>query len=153
MEGRRIKSITPSEFNNYVSQPGETADMSDFTDPRIIMQAKPYKMWPALKNMDTAKKMGRSSSDIYILTARSPKAIIPIHNLFSRNGIDIPEENILAIGNDDGEASDIPSEKARVLRWLKDKYDEVMFYDDSPHNIELASKIGGIKTRLIDWNK
>ena len=85
-DGRRIKSITPEEFNTYILKPGETQDLSDFTDPRIIMNARPYKMWPALKNIVTARKMGRSSSDIFILTARSPEAQIPIHNFLERNG-------------------------------------------------------------------
>jgi phosphoglycolate phosphatase-like HAD superfamily hydrolase len=148
--GKRIKSLTPIEFNHYVSQPGETLDLEDFVDPRIIMNAKKYKMWPALQNIDSARKMGRSSSDIYILTARSPRAQQAIHNFLTRNGIDIPLENVITVGTDSDESYDIAAEKGKVLQMLKDRYSDVFFYDDSPDNIALASKIGGIKTRLVD---
>jgi FMN phosphatase YigB (HAD superfamily) len=150
-DGRRIRSISPEEYNRYDSKPGETVDLSDFDDPRFILNAKPYKMWPALKNIDTAKKMGRSASDIYILTARSPKAQLPIHNFLRNSGIDMPIENIMTVGSSDADSqNDIASEKARVLKDLRNQYAEVFFYDDSPDNIRLAAKVGGIKTRLID---
>jgi len=152
-DGKRIKSLTPTEFNHYVSQPGETLDLEDFVDPRIIMNAKKYKMWPALQNIDSARKMGRSLSEVYILTARSQRAQQAIHNFLTRNGIDIPLENIITIGTDSDEPFDIAEEKGRILQDLKDRYADVFFYDDSPDNIQLATKIGGIKTRLIDWNK
>ena len=152
-DGRRIKSLTPSEYNEYELQPGETQNMDDFVDPRFIMNARKFKMWPALQNISNAKKMGRSNSDIYILTARSPKAAQPIHNFLTREGIDIPIENIITIGYDDGRAHDIAAAKEDALKELKDRYLNVLFYDDSPENIELASRVGGIKTRLIDWNK
>jgi len=152
-DGKRIKSLTPTEFNHYISQPGETLDLEDFVDPRIIMNAKKYKMWPALQNIDAARKMGRSSSDIFILTARSHRAQQAIHNYLTNNGIDIPLENVITIGTDSDEGYDIAEEKGKVLQDLKDRYADVFFYDDSPDNIELASKIGGIKTRLIDWKK
>ena len=152
-DGRRIKSLTPEEFNTYNLQPGETQNMEDFTDPRIIMKARKFKMWPALENISNARKMGRSSSDIFILTARSPKAQLPIHNFLTSEGIDIPLENVITVGFDDGRPHDIALAKEDALRDLKDQYADIMFYDDSEDNVELASRIGGIKTRLIDWNK
>jgi FMN phosphatase YigB (HAD superfamily) len=83
-----IRILTPEEFNHYIKGLDETLDLSEFTDPRIILQARPYKMWPALKNMDTAIKQGRSTSEIFILTARSPVAQTAIWNFFKRNGIE-----------------------------------------------------------------
>jgi len=152
-DGKRIKSLTPTEFNHYHIAPGESLDLEDFVDPRIIMRAKKYKMWPALQNIDAARKMGRSFSDIYILTARSPRAQQAIHNYLTNNGIDIPLENIITIGTDSDEPYDIAEEKGRILQEMKERYTDVFFYDDSPDNIQLATKIGGIKTRLIDWKK
>lgn len=152
-EDKKIRSLTPDEFNDYKQAPGERYDMSDFSDPRIIDMARKYKMWPALENINNAVKMGRSTSDIFILTARSPKAQIPIHNYLTREGIDIPLENVICVGYDDGQEHDIPADKERELKKIKDKYHEVMFFDDSEGNIDLASKIGGIRTRLIDWKK
>jgi hypothetical protein len=148
--GKKIKSLTPEEYNFYKPSPGETTNMDDFIDPRIIMDAKKYKMWPALHNIDMAKKSGRSTSEIYILTARSPKAKLPIHNLLTREGIDIPLENIITLGHDSGQYYDIAKAKREVLTDLANNYDKVFFFDDSHKNIELANKIPGIKSRLID---
>lgn len=149
-DGRKIKSLTPEEYNFYEPQPGEEANMDDFIDPRIIMNAKKYKMWPALKNVDMARKSGRSDSDIFILTARSPKARLPIWNFLRQEGIDMPEDHVITLGNDDGSYYDIAAAKKRVLKKFARDYDKVMFYDDSHKNIELANSIPGIKSRLID---
>ena len=65
-DGKRIKSLTPEEYNFYVPEEGETTDMSDFDDVRLIMDARKYKMWPALRQINMAKKSGRSNSDIFI---------------------------------------------------------------------------------------
>lgn len=152
--GRKVASLTPEEFNHYKKKPGETFDMRDFKDPRFIINAKKYKMWPALENINVAKKMGRSTSDIFILTARTPESQLPISNLLKKNGIDIPLENIITVGKDVIEDDfDIAKAKEDKLKKLRDRYLEIMFYDDSEENIELASRVGGIKTRLIDWNK
>jgi len=149
-DGKKIKSLTPEEYNFYTPAKGESTNMDDFIDPRIIMNARKYKMWPALKNIDMAKKSGRSNSDIYILTARSPKAQLPIHAFLTREGIEISLENVITLGRDDGSYYDIAGAKKKVLGDMADEYDQVLFYDDSHKNIELANKIPGIKSRLID---
>jgi len=151
--GKKVKSLTPEEYNFYKPAPGETTNMDDFIDPRIIMDAKKYKMWPALQNINMAKKSGRSTSEIYILTARSPKAKLPIWNFLKREGIEMPLENVITLGHDSGEYYDIAKAKEEVLTNLADTYDKVLFFDDSHKNIELANKIPGIKTRLIEKKK
>ena len=150
--GKIIKSLTPDQYNTYVKKSGETLDMEDFKDPRLILNAKKYKMWPVLQNIYSAKEQGRSNSDIYILTARSWHVRDSIHNLFIRNGINIPIENIITIGTDEGD-TDIAEAKKTFLKKIRDEYSTVMFFDDSPENIKLAGEVGGIRTRLIDWNK
>jgi len=147
--GKFLKSLTPEEFNFYQKAEDEEIDVSEFKDPRIILKAKPYKMWPALQNMDAAIKQGRSTSEIFILTARSAIAKIPIWTFFRRNGIDIPEDHIITIGDDKGEIN-IPEEKRKILQSLADKYDDITFFDDNPENIKIAQKISKIRTRLID---
>jgi hypothetical protein len=144
-----VKTLTPEEFNNYVKAPDEELDLSEFKDPRILMQARPYKMWGALQNMDAAIKQGRSSSTIFILTARGPMMKHVIWKFFQKNGIDIPEENIYTIGDDKGEIN-IPEEKKNVLRRIREAYNDITFFDDNPENIRLAQEVGGIRTRLID---
>ena len=153
-DGKRVKSLTPEEYNYYKPKPGDTFDMSDFSDVRYIMSAKKYKLWPALENISNARKMGRSDSDIYILTARAERAQIPIHNFLERNGIDIPLDHVFALGTDESETKDdIASKKRTVLKALTSVCSEVYFFDDSEDNIELAKSVPGVKTRLVDWNK
>jgi len=152
-DGRRIKSLTPEEYNFYKPSPGETTNMDDFIDPRIIMDAKKYKMWPALQNINIAKKSGRSTSEIYILTARSSKAQLSIWNFLKREGIEMPLKNVITLGHDSGQYYDIAKAKEEILTNLAATYDKVLFFDDSHKNIELANKIPGIKTRLIEKKK
>lgn len=151
--GKYDRSLTPEEYNFYIPKPGEEKDVSDFIDPRLILNATKYKMWPALENIYNAKKMGRSNSEIYILTARSSKAQLPIQTFFIRNNIKLDLDHIITVGTDDGKKINIPKNKEIVLRELVKEYDEVFFFDDSEQNIHLANKIPGVKTRLIDWNK
>jgi FMN phosphatase YigB (HAD superfamily) len=147
--GKLIKSLTPEQFNHYIKAPDEEIDISEFKDPRLILSAKKYKMWPALQNMNNAIRQGRSSSEIFILTARSAIAQNPIYNFLKANDIFIPEDHIITIGDDIGEIN-IPEEKKKVLKHLRSKFDELTFFDDNPKNIELAREVGGIRTRLID---
>jgi FMN phosphatase YigB (HAD superfamily) len=150
-DGRKVKSITPDEFKDYNLQDDEFFDFQAFDDPRYILNAKPYKMWPVLKNVDMAKKSARSNSDIYILTARSPRSIPAIYALLKRKDIDIPKEHIYAIGDDNATKKINALKKKEILQELTYKYDEVMFFDDSEDNIDAASRVPGVKTRLIEF--
>lgn len=149
-EGRLTKKLTPEEYNFFKKGPEEDLDFSEFDDPRFIINARPYKMWPALVNINSAIKGGRSSSDVYILTARTGKVKGPIHSFLLKNGIFIPEERIITIGDRTEFPEAIASEKRKALKDLSDIYQSIIFFDDSHHNIELAKGIPGVKTRLID---
>lgn len=151
--GVLINQLTPSDYNSYKHVDDETLDFSDFSDPRLIMAASRFKMWPALNNINNAILMGRSISSIYILTARTDIAQSPIHKYLRKEGITtIPYENILTISGDGSKSQPISVLKETKLRQLSAQYDEVIFFDDSKDNIELAAKIPGIKTRLIEKN-
>lgn len=152
-DGRKIRSLTPAEYNFYEPVEGETTDMSDFEDPRLIMQAKKGKMWNMLSNVYMGKRLHYTDSDIFILTARNEKAQLPIHNFLRRNNIDIPLDQIICISRSDGRHIDIADEKERILRLIDAEYDQLMFFDDSLDNIEGANVIPGIKTRLVEKTK
>lgn len=147
--GKYLRSLTPEEFNGYQKPEDEEIDVSEFKDPRIIMKARPLKMWAALKNIDSAIKQGRTASDIFILTARSAIAQTPIYNFFKNRDINIPEDHIITIGDDKGEIN-IPEEKKKILKELVKQYDNITFFDDNIENIKLAQEIGKIRTRLVD---
>jgi len=147
---KQIKSITPAEFNTYKKKKGETYDTRDFRDPRIILAAEPYKMWGMLEGTYKKNEVNGGDSIFYILTARSPASQSPIQTLLKRNGIFIPLDRIITIGNDEGMEIDTASDKKSVLTALSQMY-EVYFFDDSQDNIKLAGKIPGIRTKLVDW--
>ena len=114
INNKKIKSLTPAEYNFYKPNPTETLDFSDFSDPRIILAGKKYKMWPAIENISNARKMGRSDSDIFILSGRPPKSQLAIYNFLKRNKIDIELDNVITVSNDDGIDVSIAEEKRKV---------------------------------------
>ena len=148
---KQIKSITPEEYNTYKKKKGEIYDMRDFTDPRIILEATPYKVWEVLEGNYNKNKVSGGDSVFYILTARSPIAQQPIQTFLKRNGINLPLDHIITIGNDRGIEIDTAADKESVLRVLTEMY-EIYFFDDSEDNIKLAGKIPGVRTKLVDWD-
>ena len=146
-----LKSLTPEEYNTYKKKKDEIFDMRDFTDPRLILNATPYKMWGVLMGNYKKNEINGGDSVFYVLTARSPAAQQPIQTLLKRNGVNLPLDNIITIGNDKGIEIDTAADKETVLRELVKLY-EVYFFDDSEDNVKLAGKIPGIRTKLVDWN-
>jgi len=147
--GAPFKSLTSKEYNYYHKHPKDTLNFSEFNDGERILNAKKYKVWPILKNISDAIKQERSSSVIYILTARNKNVKSYIYEYLKTNGILIDIDNIITIGDDKGDIS-IAEEKRKILIELSKKYNEIDFFDDDPHNIKLAASIPGIKTRLIE---
>ena len=106
-------------------------------------------MWPVLMNISNAIKEDRSTSDIYILTARGLSCKPYIYEYLKNNGVDIELEHIITIGDDEGKIN-ISKQKHKVLSKLAKKYDRVVFFYDDPKNIQLAQSIPGIKGRLVE---
>jgi len=144
-----IKSLTPKEFNFYKKLSQDEMDFSDFNDPEMILNSEKYKMWPVLKKVNATIKKNRTTSDIFILTARSSFLKSTIYELLKRDGIDIDINHVLCIGDDEGEMN-IAKEKQKILFNLSAKYDEILFFDDNPATIKLAKDIPGIRTRLVE---
>ena len=142
-------SMNPKEYNFYQRKKGDSLDFSDFNDANLILTAKKYKMWPVIYNVNKAVKEDRSTSAIFILTARSPIVKSAIYEFLKKNGIDININNILTIG-DDNALIKISKEKKIVLRKLSQKYDDIVFFDDDPKNIQLAQGIKNVRTRLVE---
>lgn len=149
--GAHYRSMDSKEYNDYKRKLGDKLDFSDFKDGELILNAKKYKMWPAIENISAAIKTNRSISEIYILTARTSEAKAYIYEFLKRKGIAIDISHILTIGDESGK-KDISNEKRKALVKLVEKYDEVVFYDDDPSNIKLAKSIPGLKSRLIENN-
>jgi FMN phosphatase YigB (HAD superfamily) len=147
--GVHIKSLNSKEYNFYIKQPNDKLDFSEFNDGELILNAKKHTVWSVLKNVSNAIKQQRSTSDIYILTARTKSVKSYIYEFLKRNGVLIDMEHIITIGDDRGDI-DISKEKKKILTILSKKYDEIVFFDDDPKNIKLATSIPKIKTKLIE---
>ena len=149
--GRQIKSLTSQEYSTYKLKKGETSDNGDFSDPRFILQATPYKMWDTFKSIYNKNKVNGGDSLFYILTARSPASQYPIHSFLKKNDIFIPVDNIITVGNDNGIEINTAEDKGKVLKVLASMY-EIYFFDDSEDNVKIAGKIPGVRTKLVDWD-
>jgi len=150
-KGVFVKSLTPKEYNFYVPESGDKLDFDEFQDGEMILNAKKYIVWPVIKNISNAIKEDRSTSDIFILTARNAQVKAYIYEFLKRNGIEIDIEHIITIGDDIiKKGVNIANEKFRILKILKRKYDEIILFDDNPETIRLAASIPGIKTKLIE---
>jgi len=147
--GTYIKSLTPKEYNFYKHKEGDKLNFKDFLDGEMILNAKKYKVWPVIRNVSNAIKEERSTSDIYILTARDITVKPYIYEFLKRNGIEITLEHIITIGDNRGHF-DIADEKKNILKKLSKLYDQVLVFDDNPKTVELASSIPGIITRLVE---
>jgi FMN phosphatase YigB (HAD superfamily) len=147
--GSFVKSLTPKEYNFYKHQPGDKLDFKDFLDGEMILKAEKYTVWSVIKNISVAIKQERSTSDIYILTARDSTVKSYIYEFLKQNGIEIDLENIITMGDNKGNFN-IADEKRKILSELKNNYDEIILFDDNPKTIQLAASIPGIKTKLIE---
>ena len=146
--GTHFKSMTSKEYNFYVKQPKDVLDFSEFSRGDLILHPKKYIVWPVIQKINKAIIENRSTSDIYILTGRSPIVKPYIYEFLKINAIKINLENIFTIGDDRGNVN-IADEKRKKLKQLTWKYDEVIFFDDDPKNIELAKSIPNVKTKLV----
>lgn len=145
------RSITSKGFNSYVYQSGDKLDFSEFNNGDLILNAKKYKCWPIIKNVSKAIKQNKSTSEIFILTARIPQVKSYIYEFLKKNGVEIELNSILTIGDGIGKIN-ISEEKHKILTNLANKYDEVLFFDDNIKNINMAKTIPKVKTRLIENN-
>jgi FMN phosphatase YigB (HAD superfamily) len=144
-----VKVLSPKEYNTYKRSSDEVLDFLDFEKPEHILNAEKYKMWKVLTNIDSARKNGKSKSEIFILTARHPKVKKYIAKFLKREGIDMPLAHIITIGDAKGYI-DIAEKKKEILQDFADTYYQVYFFDDDERNISMAKEISGIKTRLIE---
>lgn len=144
-----IKRCTSAEFSNYSLSEGDKIDLTEFRDPKFIWSAKEYKMYSMLLRINDAVIEGRSSSKVFVLTAREPSLRHSIHKYFTDKGISIyvlPLNNIITVGGVG--VNTHAAKKAFLISLLTAGY-EVTFFDDDRKNIEAAESIEGIKTRYV----
>ena len=104
----------------------------DFSEFNKVTKGEPG---PFLeKALERAKKFG--TKDQFILTARAPEAAPAIKEFLDSQGLKIPIENIIGLGNSTGAA------KARwMLKKYAEGYNDMYFADDVMANVEAVKYV------------
>lgn len=134
-DGKFIRKISNTEFNDYVLKPGESFDFAEFDDPKILASSKFTKYW------NTLKREYRKGTHIGILTARSNCDMIK--NFLLNNGIRIKDELVMAINDPKlGLSGTIQQKKAEAIKILANAgYNTFIFFDDNEGNLQSAKKL------------
>ena len=134
-DGKRIKELTPAEYNNYVWQEGESFDYSNFDSSKLLNSANFTKYW------DTLKREYAKGTHIAILTARGKPAMIK--KFFLNNGIDIKDDLIFCCAYSKFPwKGPIQYKKTKVIEYLTLLgYNTLVFFDDNLHNLETAKQL------------
>ncbi len=134
-DGKRIKELTPAEYNNYVWQEGESFDYSNFDSSKLLNSANFTKYW------DTLKREYAKGTHIAILTARGKPAMIK--KFFLNNGIDIKDDLIFCCAYSKFPwKGSIQYKKSKVIEYLTLLgYNTLVFFDDNLHNLETAKQL------------
>lgn len=145
--GKRVKTLTNSEYNDYKLEQGEEFDYREFNDPKILNKETFTKYWSTLKHEY------RDGTHISILTARNDADMV--RRFFLRNGIDIKAELVFAVGDPRlGLTGSVQEKKAKVIRDLVALgYRTLVFFDDNEGNLkaakELESELPGVKIHTV----
>lgn len=144
--GKRVKTISNQNYNNYKLRPGESFDYQEFDDPKILSKETFTKYW------DTLKREYRKGTHISILTARSDADMI--RDFFLKNGIDIKKELVFAVGDPKlGLHGTVQEKKAQVIEHIAHLgYKTLVFFDDDEGNLAAAKKLEyplGVKIHTI----
>ena len=134
-DGKFIRKISNTEFNDYVLKPGESFDFAEFDDPKILASSKFTRYW------NTLKREYRKGTHIGILTARSDCDMIK--NFLLNNGIRIKDELVMAIYDPKlGLSGTIQQKKAEAIKILANAgYNTFIFFDDNEGNLQSAKKL------------
>ena len=130
-----VKTLTNNEYNTYKLRPGEWFDYSEFADPEILSKETFTKYW------DTLKREYKKGTHISIITARGDANMI--REFFLKNGIDIKQELVFAVGDKNYMYHGTVAErKAKTIKLLADLgYRTLIFFDDNEENLKAVKKL------------
>lgn len=134
-DGKIIKKISNSAYNEYTLKPGEEFDYSEFDDPKILYNEEFTKYWKTLK------REYNKGTHIGIITARGD--VDMIFNFFKKNHIEIKKELVFAVGDPkmklNGTIADRKSNVISKLVLLG--YKTFVFFDDNETNLRFAKEL------------
>lgn len=131
-QGKRVKSLSNTEYNTHKLEPGHSYDFSEFKSSRVFNKtARPIHSMIAKMNA-----IHRNNKNVEILTARSDfDNKEKFKNKMGKHGIDIDKIHVRRAGNLNLPA---PEAKKSVISDLikKHGYKKIHLYDDSKANID-----------------
>ena len=110
-KGGKKRKISSGEWPFVGEKLLEEGWKMDFTDFNKVTNGKPGPFFNKMKNQ--IKKFG--PENVFILTARAPESQKAIHDWLKSEGIEIPIENVVGLGNSTGEAK---------ATWMLEKFSE-----------------------------
>jgi hypothetical protein len=136
--GKRIKSITPAEFNVYKLRSGESLDFSDFRSAKVFADTAR----PIVSVFKTAKALlSRAGTNpnkkTVIVTARSDLDNKQLFlDTFKKYGFDIDKVHVHRAGNL-GAGSSADNKKVVIRNLMKKgSYTIVRLFDDASENLD-----------------
>lgn len=134
-DGKIIKKISNSTYNEYTLKPGEEFDYSEFDDPKILYNEEFTKYWKTLK------REYNKGTHIGIITARGDGDMI--FNFFKKNHIEIKKELVFAVGDPKMKLNgSIADRKSNVISKLVSLgYKTFVFFDDNETNLRFAKEL------------
>ena len=133
--GKLIKKLHNSEFNEYKLKSGESFDFSEFDDPNLLNKEEFTKYWKTLK------REYLKGTHIGILTARGNCDMI--FDFFKNKGFEIKRSLVFAVGDPRlGLVGSVAQKKSVVISNLVQLgYNTLVFFDDSETNLNFAKSL------------
>lgn len=136
--GKRIKSLTPAEFNVYKVKNGESLDFSDFRSSDVFAKtAKPIATVFKTAKSIISRFSAFANKKIIIVTARGDLDDKHVFlDTFKKYGFDISKVHVHRAGNVGG-ASSAENKKVVIRDLIKDgKYEMIRLFDDAKSNLD-----------------
>lgn len=149
--GKRVKSLTPAEFNVYKLRNGESLDFSDFRSAEIFQKtAKPIATVFKTAKAIISRFSAFANKKIVIVTARGDLDDKHVFlDTFKKYGFDIDKVHVHRAGNIGG-GSSAENKKVVIRKLIQDgNYEMVRLFDDAKSNLDalhdLESEFPNIK--------
>ena len=131
-DGTKGKLNAEEYARDYVELLGQGYEF-DFSEFNKVVEGAPGPLLNKAKKL--AKKFG--TDNMFILTARAPQAQEAIFEFMKSQGLEIPINNIIGLGNSTGQA------KANWIaeNLIKEGYNDMYFADDALQNVEAVKNM------------
>lgn len=133
--GKLIRQLSTSEFNDYKLKPGEEFDFSQFNSVEGLLSAELLPYW------DTLVREYNKGTHIAIVTARSDK--YAVQEFLTKNHINIKEPLIIAVNDIHSyyQGNTAERKKQAIEEIVAVGYKTLIFFDDNDDNLKFAKQL------------